>query len=390
MGTTTTSSTTTSTLGKPISCVAWGDPHFVTFDLFQIFGDGWNSQKKRVYNVGGDWALENNVMPEVKSAGVHWMVKSSRVEVQGRFRNRGWITGLAVGGGLLDNHRLVLDKFDGHVQVSWDGQLVQDPSTFVGGGDIRLSMEGSGSNVKKIEVELPEDVYLKITGFSKPTVKITMRKQPSQDGLCGNANQDLSDETQTQLMAKWGAEIPQGESLFGQGTSRRLRGDRGVPAPLGDAEACAQQRQQYEALCREKMADAGPSITEVLLAGCVTDVCASGAEEADNAAQVGKEILETLDAAAGKSTTTLVGEGCCKPWRTILANTPKLTKSECATQCFSTSYCNAFAISGCSGSSDETCGGQCHLYLMDSQEEAHSGVCYEEALNGNTFCYSVQ
>merc|ERR1712032_1219305 len=88
--------------------------------------------------------------------------------------------------------------------------------------------------------------------------------------------------------------------------------------------------------------------------------------------------------------TTLVGEGCCKPWQNIIGNAPSLTRSECAIQCLSTANCNAFAISGCDSSSDETCGGRCHLYQMSSQEEAHSGACYEQALNGNTFCYSVQ
>merc|ERR1712039_988201 len=92
-------------------------------------------------------------------------------------------------------------------------------------------------------------------------------------------------------------------------------------------------------------------------------------------------------APAMSATTTLVGAGCCKPRRHILENTPNLAKSECAIQCLSNTNCDAFAISGCSGSSDETCGGQCHLYVMKPEEEAYTGACFEGALNGNTFCY---
>merc|ERR1712061_102681 len=122
---------------------------------------------------------------------------------------------------------------------------------------------------------------------------------------------------------------------------------------------------------------------------CVHDVCRLGSQVAipvclaawqTQTAPAPAEIAPAIAA-----TTSLLGPGCCKPWRQILGNTPDLTKAECAIQCLATGNCDAFAISGCSDSSDETCGGQCHFYVMEPEEEAHNGTCFEGALNGNTF-----
>jgi len=69
-----------------------------------------------VHGVSGDWSLGDNVMPEIKRAGTHWMVKSSRVQIQGRFRERGYINGIAVGGDILGAHKLVVDVSRNKIQ----------------------------------------------------------------------------------------------------------------------------------------------------------------------------------------------------------------------------------------------------------------------------------
>merc|ERR1712050_103157 len=85
-----------------------------------------------------------------------------------------------------------------------------------------------------------------------------------------------------------------------------------------------------------------------------------------------------------------VGPGCCRPvvgdYINLVQNS---TRNGCAMECASNT-CNAFAISGCSSSSDQTCGGACHLYLIDQHQEKTTDACTHSALDGNTFCYSVQ
>jgi hypothetical protein len=233
-------------------------------------------------------------MPEIKRAGTHWMVKSSRVQIQGRFRNRGYIDGIAVGGDILGAHELVVDVSKNKIQFKWNGEIVDDQAVLRtdDGREVRLQRVGHDSAL----VFLPEDdLHLKIKNNwgGGPRVTIEMQRQPSQDGLCGNANSDLSDETPEHILESFGAEIPRSESFFNQ--ARRLQVGHGLPTPR-DAGTCAQMQQQYEALCKEKLEDAaGPSLTEVLLGGCMADVCAFGEEQADNAALVAKDVVAILD-----------------------------------------------------------------------------------------------
>jgi len=167
------------------------------------------------------------------------------------------------------------------------------------------------------------------------------------------------------------------------------------PAAAEDTSCTADDLENATAVCTALCdGEHGGELAQLFVYGCIYDVCRAGPEIALSDCLTAWQTRTALDpapfAAAISETATLVGEGCCKPWQTIIGNAPSLTRSECAIQCLSTDNCNAFAISGCDSSSDETCGGRCHLYQMSSQEEATSGACYEQALNGNTFCYSVQ
>merc|ERR1712187_740870 len=85
----------------------------------------------------------------------------------------------------------------------------------------------------------------------------------------------------------------------------------------------------------------------------------------------------TTPTPSGAPTTKLVGQGCCRPFTEILDARRDMTRTECMEVCMSRQACNAFAISGCSSSSDENCGGACHIYELDSAEEAHVQKCSE-------------
>merc|ERR1712217_715154 len=97
---------------------------------------------------------------------------------------------------------------------------------------------------------------------------------------------------------------------------------------------------------------------------------------------------------SGAPTTKLVGQGCCRPFKEILDARRDMTRTECMEVCMSRQACNAFAISGCSSSSDENCGGACHIYELDSAEEAYVQTCSETngflGITSSTFCFAMQ
>merc|ERR1711920_843505 len=82
----------------------------------------------------------------------------------------------------------------------------------------------------------------------------------------------------------------------------------------------------------------------------------------------------------------LIGQGCCRPlkkgivngWKEgILMSWRDHTWNQCRQSCAEHASCAAFAVSGCSSSSDRICGGGCHLYETSTAEEITPSMCYE-------------
>merc|ERR1712217_259078 len=123
------------------------------------------------------------------------------------------------------------------------------------------------------------------------------------------------------------------------------------------------------------------------LEDCVYDVCRAGPQVAISDCLIAWQ-TKVATTPAIPTAPSLVGAGCCRPVIVAILNRQhNLTRSQCAMDCASKPDCNAFAISGCSSSSEGTCGGACHHYLIDSQQEAQTGDCLESALNGNTLLH---
>merc|ERR1712217_160313 len=78
--------------------------------------------------------------------------------------------------------------------------------------------------------------------------------------------------------------------------------------------------------------------------GCISDVCQVGPEVALSTGLIAWQTKQAL-ADEISAMTRLVGEGCCKPWRTILNTIRGKTKNECAMECAMDSACGAFATS---------------------------------------------
>merc|ERR1712066_812542 len=93
-------------------------------------------------------------------------------------------------------------------------------------------------------------------------------------------------------------------------------------------------------------------------------------------------------------TAKLIGAGCCRPFNVILNATRRRTRADCMHQCEDNPSCNAFAISGCSSSSDEQCGGGCHIYALNSAQETYAAPCHESngftGITPSTYCFVMR
>merc|ERR1711972_1088649 len=98
----------------------------------------------------------------------------------------------------------------------------------------------------------------------------------------------------------------------------------------------------------------------------------------------------------------LIGRGCCRRlpkgivngWKKgIIMSWTDHTWNQCMQSCAENASCAAFAVSGCSSSSDRICGGGCHLYEMSTSEDITSSMCYETngfaGITDTTFCYAM-
>merc|ERR1711933_370142 len=91
----------------------------------------------------------------------------------------------------------------------------------------------------------------------------------------------------------------------------------------------------------------------------------------------------------------LIGAGCCRHFKAILnATHDPLTRTDCQNKCLDHPACHAFAVSGCSSSSDELCGAGCHIYQLDQEEMAFTHACPESngfvGITNSTFCYALR
>jgi len=87
----------------------------------------------------------------------------------------------------------------------------------------------------------------------------------------------------------------------------------------------------------------------------------------------------------------LIGPGCCRPYSSLQTWSTSTTKGACAQQCASDASCGAFAVTGCSSSSDSNCGGSCFLYHMQGDSSTwYTSKCGDSSFHGNSFCYSAE
>jgi len=378
--TTTTLTSTTTALDEKGACTMWGDPHIRTFD----------DRTSSFY--------ESGTYPVVSSSRISIQARYERIDFSPNQKADGWLTSLNVSGPFLEGHTLSFragSDMGGDGGLFWDEvALFQGPEHEVSLGsglvlatrqdnpvrswqrleptDARRNAQSPGRLIRSYDVTLPLDVVLTVNVVDwgprhNLDMLLMMYPEPEgQSGHCGNFNGDKGDDVMTRMVSEEAA------------TEDLAR----------EAECTGEAYANATATCRAMCGDAQEDAFEE---ACIFDVCRAGPDVAISDCLIAWQ-TKVAKTPAISNATRLVGPGCCRAV-TLLdrnhAQNQDVTLSECALRCASTD-CTAFAVSGCSSTSDAVCGGHCHLYLSNDQQHITTGNCYDSALDDNTFCYAIE
>merc|ERR1740121_2626001 len=190
-------------------CTLWGDPHVIQFD---------------------QEGTDKNQAPSFYGDGDFWVVKSSTVQIQGRFEGTKYTEGLAatnqivVGGPFLHGHKIEVGTRDSGV-LTVDGKPVMGtfPATYPGDG-FSLSYDSDGpvpdvvpeGNEKRIvHMDLPIGVKVRVYQWKNYLdVRVEMSPQAGQDGVCGNFNGNHGDDTTQAIIQRVGARVRPAEVIL--------------------------------------------------------------------------------------------------------------------------------------------------------------------------------
>jgi hypothetical protein len=198
------------------SCLGFGDPHFVGFEMAK--GEHW--KKLPHFDHYG--------------TGSFWIVHSNAVWIQGYYAaantRRPAYTNLrkvAIGGPFLGKNTLMVEGSN----IWWNEQphildfsvpQKQSWSGHVGAGAVTATSISTPSKTT-VELAFPADLNISISIYQYPHVPyllpkfnmlINMRQIIGQDGHCGSFNGDSSDDTHYLIKTRWNQQLPVARHLF--------------------------------------------------------------------------------------------------------------------------------------------------------------------------------
>eukprot|EP00928_Gymnodinium_smaydae_P008962 TRINITY_DN1330_c0_g1_i1.p1 TRINITY_DN1330_c0_g1~~TRINITY_DN1330_c0_g1_i1.p1 ORF type:complete len:692 (-),score=119.53 TRINITY_DN1330_c0_g1_i1:148-2223(-) len=188
------------------SCVIWGDPHVLTFDVQHQRKA--KHPAKEAFLRTREWKKDE---VSVRTTGTFWLVRSRRIHIQGTYEhipgqpNATSLSVLALGGPFLGNNTLVIRPLSG--KSTWNGQEILPPAQFPAAfvNDVASLFYHSDAEIVKdgtrgrgIDINLPNGVVLTVNRWKYAlAAKITMCSQNAlggQSGQCGNYNGDAADD----------------------------------------------------------------------------------------------------------------------------------------------------------------------------------------------------
>jgi len=205
---TTTTTTTTIILGPTGTCTVYGDPHVTTFDQKHL---------------------------DFYSPGEYWIVKSTSVQIQGKYLPTPMTHGLAVtkqiamAGPWMKGHKLIVGArsatFDGvpiltTLNSQWSNADPLITAQYDSNGEV-LQKGRQGKELHVIHLNMPNGVRMQINRWTESSegdyinIKISMPSIPGMDGHCGNFNGDHADDDRLKIRARVGRTgVPQAELFF--------------------------------------------------------------------------------------------------------------------------------------------------------------------------------
>merc|ERR1711933_700883 len=124
-----------------------------------------------------------------------------------------------------------------------------------------------GNEKRIVRMALPLGVKVSVFQWDNyMDVQIEMSAQPNQDGVCGNINGDISDDTTQTIMARIGARVHPGESLL---SGRPVIEFTPQMAKMMEAECPAATRAHGQAKCTRLLGAA----LENEVNSCTFDMC---------------------------------------------------------------------------------------------------------------------
>jgi hypothetical protein len=200
------------------SCVLWGGPHVIPFDLYRVHR--LISQKDGLFTTGSlaDQATINDL-------GTYWLVNNDHIRIQGRYLENKTspdlisLGALAVGGPFLEGNTLVIRPSS--EKTTWNGKEVLRaiPSEF-SNDLVAAKYHDKAENVKDgshgpgIEIDLPLGVRLTVNRWKQSLAAIIQMcpQKGEQSGQCGNYNANARDDAA--VIASRGQRVSPSEFLF--------------------------------------------------------------------------------------------------------------------------------------------------------------------------------